>query len=500
MGLDDISRAEAGARYAIRECPMQEEPLHLIPPDLRPDVETEFGLYIEGDLCPQCRWLLENKYDGKIESVPVRRMAYSEKHRQGIGTFTPSDPKSQDISELVGGIDLSTIGEVGVESDPRAYRFDGELNIANRGLVEFVEMLKCVSGDSLVFTPLGIRRIDSFATPDHPVGESRPVEIQLAADAGVETTAHLYHAGVSQTKRVTTRRGFVSEGTHEHRILVVDDVGVQVWRRHDELKIGDWVVLQRGQSLWGEDVRIAWAPRLANRMRVPERMSPELARWLGYLLAEGDTLPDGTVRFANVEEELRTDYAHLTQSLFGIQPRFYKKVVQFNSVGVLGLLHYLGWTTGAYNKAIPWSVLQSTRECVLDFLAGYFAGDGTVGIQGRLSWDTASERLSEQLQILLLNIGIISRRFQTLQRSTREAELKPYWKVLVTGEDADRLAAQMHLLPMSKRLKYDEQSAMQPRVGRTQVLPNTAHYWQAISDEVQRVALTRAQAVGATGY
>src|SRR5260370_5197290 len=77
-----------------------------------------------------------------MESVPVRRMAFSEKHRQGIGTFTPSDPKSQDISELVGGIDLSTIGEVGVESDPRAYRFDGQLNIANRGLMEFVEMLK----------------------------------------------------------------------------------------------------------------------------------------------------------------------------------------------------------------------------------------------------------------------------------------------------------------------------------------------------------------------
>src|SRR5205814_6763033 len=46
------------------------------------------------------------------------------------------------FSELVGGIDLSTIGEVGVESDPRAYRFDGELNIANRGIMEFVEMLK----------------------------------------------------------------------------------------------------------------------------------------------------------------------------------------------------------------------------------------------------------------------------------------------------------------------------------------------------------------------
>jgi serine protein kinase len=74
--------------------------------------------------------------------VLVHRIVFSEKDRIGIGTFAPSDPKSQDITELTGSIDLSTIGEVGVESDPRAYRFDGELNIANRGLMEFVEMLK----------------------------------------------------------------------------------------------------------------------------------------------------------------------------------------------------------------------------------------------------------------------------------------------------------------------------------------------------------------------
>ncbi len=141
-GLEEYTRSEAGAVYAIKGCPMHEEPLHLIPDDLRADVEKEFGVYIEGELCPKCRFMLENTYNGKIESVPVVRIPFSEKHRIGIGTFTPSDPKSQDISELVGGIDLSTIGEIGTESDPRAYRFDGELNISNRGMMEFVELLK----------------------------------------------------------------------------------------------------------------------------------------------------------------------------------------------------------------------------------------------------------------------------------------------------------------------------------------------------------------------
>lgn len=141
-GLEDWTRTEGGAVYAIKDCPMHEEPLHLIPHQLRTEVEKHYGIYIEGDLCPQCRYSLEKTYGGRHEDVKVHRVAFSEKERVGIGTFSPSDPKSQDITELTGSIDLSTIGEVGVESDPRAYRFDGELNIANRGLMEFVEMLK----------------------------------------------------------------------------------------------------------------------------------------------------------------------------------------------------------------------------------------------------------------------------------------------------------------------------------------------------------------------
>jgi serine protein kinase len=141
-GLEDWTKTEAGAVYAIKDCPMHEEPLHLIPHQLRGEVEKHYGIYIEGDLCPQCRYALEHSYGGRHEDVKVHRVAFSEKERVGIGTFSPSDPKSQDITELTGSIDLSTIGDVGVESDPRAYRFDGELNIANRGLMEFVEMLK----------------------------------------------------------------------------------------------------------------------------------------------------------------------------------------------------------------------------------------------------------------------------------------------------------------------------------------------------------------------
>ncbi|ANY74756.1 MULTISPECIES: PrkA family serine protein kinase [Paenibacillus] len=142
-GLEKYSRTDSGAVYAISGCPMQEEPLHLIPLELRPEIEKELGVRIEGNLCPACQLRLKTEYGGDIESVKVERVLISEEGRVGIGTFSPSDPKSQDIADLTGSIDFSTITEYGSESDPRAYRFDGELNKANRGLMEFQEMLKC---------------------------------------------------------------------------------------------------------------------------------------------------------------------------------------------------------------------------------------------------------------------------------------------------------------------------------------------------------------------
>lgn len=142
-GLERYSRTDRGAVYAIEGCPMHEDPLHLIPPHLREDFYRDYGIRVEGHLSPLNVMRLETEYGGRIEDVMVERIFFSEDRRVGIGTFSPSDPKSQDIADLTGSIDFSTIAEYGSESDPRAYRFDGELNKANRGMMEFQEMLKC---------------------------------------------------------------------------------------------------------------------------------------------------------------------------------------------------------------------------------------------------------------------------------------------------------------------------------------------------------------------
>ncbi len=135
--------------YAIDGCPMNEDPLHLIPRSDRPKWEEVLKTKIDGDLCPICRYRLINTPEyrdekGNVlwEKYKVKQITLSERARRGIGTFQPSDPKNQDISELIGHVDFSKITEFG-ETDPRAYNLDGELEISNRGLIEYIEILKC---------------------------------------------------------------------------------------------------------------------------------------------------------------------------------------------------------------------------------------------------------------------------------------------------------------------------------------------------------------------
>jgi serine protein kinase len=166
-GLEDYSKTKDGALYTFGwrmseggdyvDCPMHEEPLHLIPEEMRETVMAEVNsslseedqIVLEGELCPSCRRNYEElfrKYEGDwskvMEHVQVRRVVLSEKDRVGIGTFQPKDEKNQDSTELTGDINYRKIAEYGTDSDPRAFNFDGEFNVANRGIVEFIEVLK----------------------------------------------------------------------------------------------------------------------------------------------------------------------------------------------------------------------------------------------------------------------------------------------------------------------------------------------------------------------
>ncbi|MEI8269765.1 MAG: serine protein kinase [bacterium] len=155
--------------YTEAECnsPMHEQPLKLLPLEVRLPIIEElnrimmenapeerradlYTLKCNDELNPLCKKfmnMLLKKYDGDLEKVlenhiKVVRKVYSEADRCGIATFQPKDEKNQDSTELTGDINFRQIGNFGSDSDPRAFNFDGEFCVGNRGLIEFIEALK----------------------------------------------------------------------------------------------------------------------------------------------------------------------------------------------------------------------------------------------------------------------------------------------------------------------------------------------------------------------
>jgi serine protein kinase len=171
-GLESYAKTPEGALYSFKwkaigellqmedemACPIHEEPLHLIPAERRDQVLEMINegkdrlqkVFLEGDLCPACRYVyqkLMTHYKGDWQlmvdrHISTHRLILSERDRIGIGTFQPKDEKNQDSTELTGDINYRKIAIYGSDSDPRAFNFDGEFNIANRGIIEFVEVLK----------------------------------------------------------------------------------------------------------------------------------------------------------------------------------------------------------------------------------------------------------------------------------------------------------------------------------------------------------------------
>ncbi|MFQ5730330.1 MAG: PrkA family serine protein kinase [Planctomycetaceae bacterium] len=167
-GLERYAHTDAGALYtfgwkeedgSITWDPMHGEPLQLVPVADRPEIcnflnegkdpDKDFLVEINGDICPLSRFYFQERLETAggdwtkvTEGIVVKRLSFSEQDRVGIGTFQPKDEKNQDSTELTGDINYRKIAEYGSDSDPRAFNFDGEFNIANRGLIEFIEVLK----------------------------------------------------------------------------------------------------------------------------------------------------------------------------------------------------------------------------------------------------------------------------------------------------------------------------------------------------------------------
>ncbi|MAR89365.1 MAG: PrkA family serine protein kinase [Pseudomonadota bacterium] len=130
--------------YAIKDSPVNESPLNLFAPEEDATIlEEEYGIprrYLKGIMSP---WAVKrlHEFNGDISKFKVVKLYPSILDQVGVAKTEPGDENNQDISSLVGKVDIRKLEEF-AQNDPDCYSFSGGLCKANQGLLEFVEMFK----------------------------------------------------------------------------------------------------------------------------------------------------------------------------------------------------------------------------------------------------------------------------------------------------------------------------------------------------------------------
>ncbi len=131
--------------YVIKDSPVFESPLGLFTPKEKygPILEQKYGIP-QSTLCtPMSPWALEKikEYNGDITQFKIVKIYPSRLKQICITRVEPGDENNQDISALVGKIDIRKLEDY-PQDHPYAYSYSGGLNRGNNGILEMVEMFK----------------------------------------------------------------------------------------------------------------------------------------------------------------------------------------------------------------------------------------------------------------------------------------------------------------------------------------------------------------------
>ena len=322
---------------------------------------------------------------------------------------------------------------------------------------------KCVTGDTLILTATGLQPLADLIPDGLDEDQFEAIEARVFGLNGLEAASHAYNGGLAQTLSLTTRQGFSLEGTREHPVLALTKDGELEFRRLDQLKPGDYLAIQRNPQCFGYETRLPsfeFTPRTnALDGQLPLELTEDLARFLGYLVAEGTLSFNNQVGFSNTDPETQVDMAGLTESLFGLRLRRHLHEGWWNGkdfrifgVKLRRFLAHLGLAQGlAASKRIPDCILTAPKPVVTAFLRALFEGDGSIyGPVGRIEIASASRELLSQLHILLLNYGIVG---NLRARHNAKYDRHYYYLTILGGENVVRFAEQIGFLSTTKRAK-----------------------------------------------
>ncbi len=279
---------------------------------------------------------------------------------------------------------------------------------------------KCITGDSWIFTEKGLLRIGSLRRGESPESFSQR-NLRVASNPGVALAREYYYGGVQPVVRVSTDLGLELGGTPVHQVKVVRD-GAITWERMSRLKAGDRLLVEYGYGLFGDQHEFAKVygrpfqyTRRSNSkdVRIPYKITTDLARLLGYLTADGGWNVN-SMYLTNEDDAILGDFRAIVARRFGVRTGTSRdrrtrntRTVHADSRELVSFLRdYLRIANRAEAKTVPEIVLRSGREIQREFIRGLTL-DGYVRADGRLvPLTTTSKELATEVQMMLLNLGL----------------------------------------------------------------------------------------------
>jgi DNA gyrase subunit A len=355
---------------------------------------------------------------------------------------------------------------------------DGQGNFGSVDDDPAAAMRYCVTGDTRITTPNGTVRMDAIA-PGAACDSDTAIDLEVRDRLGRPVHASaFFHSGDHPTLRLTTTEGYELTGTHNHPVLcLVDMVGVPLlmWKLLEEIQPNDRVLLNRTGCSADEPVDDA---------------SRKLALLAGALVSEG-WFGDRRAGFNNIDQGFFDAVVDAFDDVVGGKRYVTSRVIKSGSLCHELDIHNLSALRASplaelegarsADKQVPEFVWAATPAFKRVFLQALFEGDGSSSLPPRstiqISYSTRSPQLARDVQLLLLEFGVVSR----LSVSARE-EIK----VVITNRRDARLFARRVGFFGVKQAKLDRELQAIPLASRAlshDHVPYIADYIRADAED-----------------
>jgi hypothetical protein len=293
-------------------------------------------------------------------------------------------------------------------------------------------LISCVTDDTFVLTPKGIREVADFVEYDKQGGYfTKEYEVY---GYGKSRKSNIFHNnGFVDTKIIETKYSKL-EGSNNHKLYAYSEKNNSFgWYKLEELMVGDYVPIIYGHDVWGDNDACTDFNPIENKKNKnifrPKKITEDISYFMGLFLAEGSSykfIKNGKHIGTSITISCGDDVSHIFDKL-GLNHSYDGEWHYSTGSKELGeFLEYMGFDLSlkAKNKVIPKRIFELSRKNIISFIKGFMDGDGySRSDNGKVGLCSSSKRLVEQFRIMFMNLGVLCEYQEILMKPTERVKV-----------------------------------------------------------------------------